>query len=189
MANHVNTYVNFHKISDAGKAKLQELYSRIRSDNNYEWFSDMWGLDKEETDKYDWNLQHVGPKWCYFEERGDDYFNTTSAWSYPDIGLVWMFEQIAQADPNFVAVVTYEDEMPNFFGAYVYNNDGIIDGCEWGEEDNEIKEMMLEHAPSLRELDEEEQSDVYWGIWQDNVWELVHDKQSQLVRSILETLE
>ena len=46
MANHVNTHVRFEKLNDAGKAKLQELYSRIRNESGYEWFSDIFGLDK-----------------------------------------------------------------------------------------------------------------------------------------------
>ena len=71
MPNHVNTHVRFEKLSDAGKAKLQELYSRIRAkENEYEWFSDIFGLDKEITDLREWNLENVGPKWCYFEDRG-----------------------------------------------------------------------------------------------------------------------
>ena len=127
MANHVNTHVRFEKINEAGLAKLQELYSRIRVEgSNYEWFSDMWGLDKEETDKYDWNLQHIGPKWCHFEDRGEDYFTTVSAWTYPDAGLVWLFEQIEQVDPDFIASVFYQDEMPNFFGVYNTNRVKIV---------------------------------------------------------------
>ena len=189
MANYVNTHVRFEKLNDAGKAKLQELYSRIRVEgSNYEWFSDMWGLDKEETDKYDWNLQHIGPKWCYFEDRGEDYFTTVSAWTYPDAGLVWLFEQIEQVDPDFIASVFYQDEMPNFFGVYVYNKDGIIDGTEWGE-DNEITEMMHEMVPSLRELDQEEQSEVYGDIWFDNIWELVEDKQQQVYNDIMDYIK
>jgi hypothetical protein len=187
MANYVNTSVRFEKLNDAGKAKLEELYSRIRTDNNYEWFSDIWGLDPEITDKYDWNLQHVGPKWCHFEDRGEDYFTTVSAWSYPDAGLVWLFEQIEQVDPDFIASVFYQDEMPNFFGIYVYNKDGIIDGCEWDDED--ITEMMKEENPSLLELDEEEQSEVYWSIWSENIWDLVHDKQDQVYSGIMESLK
>ena len=63
MANHVNTNVRFEKLNDAGKAKLQELYSRIRAkDKGYEWFSDMWGLDQETSNLYQWNLENVGPK-------------------------------------------------------------------------------------------------------------------------------
>ena len=185
MANHVNTYVRFEKINEAGKAKLQELYSRIRTtDNTYEWFSDIFGLDKEVTDLYEWNLQNIGPKWCYFEDRGEDYFATTSAWSFPQSGIEWLLEQIGQVDSDFIASVTYEDEMPNFFGVYVYNKEGVVDGCEWGE-DNEIEEMMREAVPSLRELDQEEQSEVYGELWSENIWDLVHDKQSQVYNDIM----
>ena len=191
MANHVNTHVRFEKLNDAGKAKLQELYSRVRTGSDkaviYEWFSDIFGLDPEITDKYDWNLENIGPKWCYFEDRGEDYFNTVSAWSFPQAGLEWLFEQIASVDPDFIASIMYEDEMPNFFGVYVYNKDGMIDGCEWGEE-GEIEEMMHEMVPSLRELDQEEQSEVYFDIWSDNIWELVHDKQDQVYNDIMSTL-
>ena len=189
MANHVNTYVRFEKINEAGKAKLQELYSRIRTtDNTYEWFSDIFGLDKEVTDLYEWNLQNIGPKWCYFEDRGEDYFATTSAWSFPQPGIEWLLEQIGQVDSDFIASVTYEDEMPNFFGVYVYNKEGVVDGCEWGE-DNEIEEMMKEAVPSLRELDQEEQSEVYGELWSENIWDLVHDKQSQVYNDIMEYLK
>ena len=189
MANHVNTYVRFEKINEAGKAKLQELYSRIRTtDNTYEWFSDIFGLDKEVTDLYEWNLQNIGPKWCYFEDRGEDYFATTSAWSFPQPGIEWLLEQIGQVDSDFIASVTYEDEMPNFFGVYVYNKEGVVDGCYWGE-DNEIEEMMKEAVPSLRELDQEEQSEVYGELWSENIWDLVHDKQSQVYNDIMEYLK
>ena len=193
MANHVNTSVRFEKLNDAGKAKLQELYSRIRTtirtaDSSYEWFCDIFGLDKEVTDLYEWNLQNIGPKWCYFEDRGEDYFNTVSAWSFPQPGLEWLFEQIASVDPDFIASVMYEDEMPNFFGVYVYNKDGMIDGCEWGEE-GEITEMMEQMVPSLKELDQEEQSEVYNELWSENIWELVHDKQDQVYNDIMESLK
>jgi hypothetical protein len=190
MANHVNTSVRFDKLNDAGKAKLQELYSRIQRRGEpqvgYEWFSDIFGLDPEITNKYDWNLEHVGPKWCYFEDRGDDYFNTVSAWSFPQPGLEWLFEQIASVDPDFVASVFYEDEMPNFFGVYVYTKDGIFDGCEWGE-DGEIKEMMHEMVPELASLDEE--STEYFDLWSENIWELVHDKQDQVYNDVMQSLK
>lgn len=187
MANHVSTNVRFEKLNDAGKAKLQELYSHIRADGqSYEWFSDMWNLDKETTDKYDWNIENIGPKWCHFEDRGEDYFNTVSAWSPPEKGLLWVFEQIASVDPDFIASVQYEDEMPNFFGIYVYNKDGVIDGCEW--EGDEITEAVKEANPTLNELNEEEQSEQYWEEWSNTIWDVVHDKQYEVYRSIMDSL-
>lgn len=187
MANHVSTHVRFEKINEAGLAKLQELYARIRKeDKGYEWFSDLWGLDQEKTNLYEWNLENVGPKWCYFDDRGEDYFHTVSAWSYPETGLNWLFEQIASVDPEFIASVMYEDEMPNFFGIYVYNKDGIIDGCEWGE-DGEINELMAQEVPELTSLNEE--SDEYWEIWNDSIWEIISDKQYEVYTNIMESLK
>jgi hypothetical protein len=175
MANHVNTSVRFEKLNDAGKAKLQELYSRIRNENGYEWFSDIFGLDPEITNKYDWNIENVGPKWCHFEDRGEDYFNTVSAWSFPQAGLEWLFEQIVSVDPDFIASVMYEDEMPNFFG-----------GCEWGEE-GEIEEMMHEMVPELNSSEKDSQE--YFDLWCENIWDLVHDKQDQVYNDIMSTLK
>jgi hypothetical protein len=182
MANNVNTHVRFVRLNDAGKAKLQELYSRVRT-NTYEWFSDMFGLDPEVTDKYDWNCENVGPKWCYFEEREEDFFTTISAWSYPEKGLMWLMEELGKVDPDVLAYVTYEDEMPNFFGCWFFESDGIYDGQEWDSE--EIEEMMREAYPELRELNEEEQSDQYWDIWSENIWELVAEKQYEVYSSII----
>jgi hypothetical protein len=77
--------------------------------------------------------------------------------------------------------------MPNFFGIYIYNKDGMVDGCEW--EGDEITEMMNEAVPSLRELDQEEQSEVYWEIWSDHIWDLAYDKQHEVQQSIMESLK
>ena len=188
MANHVSTHVRFEKINDAGIAKLQELYSHIRpQDGGYEWFSDIFGLDKEVTDKYDWNIENVGPKWCYFEDRGEDYFHTTSAWSPPETGLMWLFEQIAQVDPDFIASVFYEDEMPNFFGVFLYNKDGMVDGTEW--ESEEITEIMKETFPELSELNEETDSEKYSEIWNDNIWDVISEKQYEVFKDVMESLK
>jgi hypothetical protein len=188
MANHVNTHVRFEKLNDAGKAKLQELYSRIRpEERGYEWFSDIFGLDKEITDLYEWNLENVGPKWCHFEDRGEDYFTTTSAWSFPQKGVEWVFEQVAAADPDFIASVFYEDEMPNFFGVYVYNKDGMVDGSEW--ESEEVTEIMEEAVPELSELNAETDSEKYWDIWSDNIWDLVSEKQHEVFKDVMESLK
>ena len=48
MANHVHFSVNFHQINEQARAKLQELFSRIRTDNNYQWFSDIF-VDGDEV--------------------------------------------------------------------------------------------------------------------------------------------
>jgi len=96
MANHVHYSVNFHQINEQARAKLQELFSRVRTDGNYQWFSDIFvdgdELTYEQTEQYSWTLENIGPKWCYFEDysaaEGDVYFNGEAAWSPPEEGLV-----------------------------------------------------------------------------------------------------
>jgi hypothetical protein len=186
MANHVNTHVRFEKLNDAGKAKLQELYSRLGDEEEPE-FSKLWNLHNDITDDYDWRLENIGPKWCYFEEYDEDYFNTVSAWSFPQAGVEWLFEQIAEVDPDFIASVFYQDEMPNFFGVYVYNKDGMVDGTEW--ESEEVIEIMKEAVPELSELNEETDSEKYWEIWNDNIWEVVSEKQHETFKYVMESLK
>lgn len=187
MANNVTTNVEFLKLSDAGKAKLQDLYSNIHPEDykSYEWFGDLWNIDKQTSNSYNWNLENIGSKWCYFDERGDDYLRLISAWSYPQAGILWLIEQIAEADPDLLVRVVFEDEMPNFFGAAVYNKDGEVEYCEW--DSDQIEELMKERMESYKDLVEgtNEYSDVYF----ENLWDLVHDEQSTFIDSVIYNLE
>ena len=196
MANHVNTYVYFESISDAGKQKLEQLYTRIRKDTSYSWFGDMWvdgeegSPSYEETEKYDWTTKVIGPKWSYLEDYGDDFMSLTSAWSAPLDGIDWVVQQIAEVDPNVIARVTYEDEFPNFFGAALYTADGQYDIEEW--DDGELRTMLLEEHPEMAEHwdeDEEECDDEYWDMYQEHCWEKVNDVQNDAIVDMLKCIE
>jgi len=56
MANNVHFSVTIHQINDEARAKLKELFSRVRTDNNYQWFGDVFvdgeELTYEESEKY-----------------------------------------------------------------------------------------------------------------------------------------
>jgi hypothetical protein len=73
--------------------------------------------------------------------------------------------------------------MPNFFGCWFFDANGIYDGYEWDSE--EIEQLMRQEHPALLELDEEEQSDEYWDLWSENIWELVAEKQYEVYQSII----
>lgn len=197
MANNVYTYVNFHKISDAGKEKFNELLSRVRTDGNYQWLGDMWVDGKEgsptyeETEKYEWTTTVIGPKWNYIEDQGDDFLYLCSAWSWPENGVMWIVDQISEVDPELIVTVTYEDEMPNFFGCAVFSKEGYVDSCEW--DDTELREDMHAQYPELVENwdDEEEDasSEEYWDIWNDNVHEFMSDRQHEYIDIVLESMK
>lgn len=195
MANHVRTNVYFERINDAAKAKLQELYSRIRPDTDYEWFADLMvdGAEgsptHEEAELRGWNIDNVGAKWCYFEDRDDEQFTTESAWSWPQEGVEWLIVQLAEVDPELITVVRYEDEMPNFYGAYVYKGNELIDGCEdtW----EELVEMLNDGVEGLAEhWDEEEE---YWNeegrdLMYDHLYDYVNDRQDTIIADALDSI-
>jgi len=187
MANHVNTHIHFERLNDAGVAKLKDLYSLIREGESRDpCFGDLWGVIPEVSDSQEWMYENVGSKWCYFEDRGEDSMHLVSAWYYPEEGIAWLLKQLGEVDPDVLAHVTYEDEMPNFFGCWFFDKDGIVDGHEWNDE--EIQEIMKENIPELAELNEEE-TERYWGLWSDNVWDVVYEAQYKVYQSIKESLE
>ena len=198
MANHVNTNVGFHRISEEGNAKFKEIMSRVRkSDRNQDWFGDMWvdGKDGsptyEETEQYVWTTENVGPKWCYFDEVDEDYFRLISAWSYPEAGLIWLAEQIGKVDPSVVMTATFEDEMPNFYGVGVFTANGLYDAVLI-EYDELVDDLHAEYD-ELRELyddelDASEQSDEYEEMFRDLMWEHMTDNQDSTINSIIECI-
>lgn len=196
MANYVNTHVYFERLNEEGTKVLNEMYSRVRDDQDYEWFSDMFVDGKEgsptyeESGKYTFTVENVGPKWCYFEDYDETSFSTVSAWSWPEGGVEWMFEQIAEVDSDFIAVVSYDDEMPNFSGAYVYDKDGVIDGAEW--DYDEIRDMVMTEVPELQEQwdeDNEEFTDEGHDIFNENIWEVLDNEKSTMITDILAWLD
>jgi hypothetical protein len=196
MANHVHTVVTFHRINDDGKKVLEELYSRVRKDQDYEWLSDIFVDGKEgsptyeETGKYTFTLENIGPKWCYIEEFDGEQIIMTSAWSWPSIGMEWVFEKVAEVDPDFIAYVTYEDEMPNFVGACVYDKNGLVD--EYEDEFDDIQQIVINSTEGLIDewdADAEEFTDEGNDIFYENLWEVISDMQMKKIHEILEDMD
>ena len=81
-------------------------------------------------------------KWCYIQDFDEESFHGYSAWSEPTPALEWILSQLAPLDPQMITTITYEDEMPNFAGVYVYEGDECIDGYE--DESDEIMDRIFE---------------------------------------------
>jgi hypothetical protein len=146
MANHVNTYVSLvFDNEEAGKAKLQELYSRLDGwgdENKYDW--DLCGIfgvpETDELDEhgnatgpgtYSWNIEHMGAKWAYIEDADEESFRIMSAWGVPTDAVEFIVKELAEVDPDVRAEITAEDEFPNWVYAAVADSDGIYDAEEW----------------------------------------------------------
>lgn len=185
MANHVHSYISFYSINEAATEKLRELVGRIRQENDYKWFGDIFvdgeNLTYEQSEKYEWTTNFIGPKWCYIEEVDLDgeapyYMVTESAWIQPEEGLGHLLEILEELDPNIITSITYEDEMPNFVGWSVYKGSEMQDGCEL--DSNEIESMIFDQYEHLKEQwDEDEQ---YWKTDEDgNLTEEAENAQEE----------
>jgi hypothetical protein len=199
MANHVHFHIEFHQINDAAKEKLQEMGKRIRTDGSYRWFSDMFvegDLTYEQAEKYEWTCDNIGPKWSYFEDYDFDsdnpYMNGEAAWSAPEQGLTKLLGILAKLDPNMITSITYEDEMPNFIGASVYEGEWMYDGFE--DDWSELRERVISASEILTEdswnADDEEWADEESeSQFQDEMWEVIGDAQWSLIRECVENIK
>lgn len=207
MANHVNSVIEFHKINEAASKKLVEMVGRCREmDYGRRWFADIFvegELTFDDVEKYQWTTEHVGPKWCYIEEFDEDSLMmiTESAWSPPEQGVMKLVEELNKLDEKIVWSIKYEDEMPNFIGAYVYENDDVIDGAE--DDDEEIRDMMFYRYPNLKEhWDEEndewqcnedgEMTDEAYEAeeeYRDTLYEWISERQDDLVYGTLKDMD
>lgn len=207
MANHVRSVIEFHKINDEAKAKLVELVSRCREQEyNNLWFGDMFvegELTHEDVEQYSWTTENLGTKWCYIEEFDEDSLMmiTNSAWSSPELGVINLVKELNKLDDKIVWSIKYEDEMPNFIGAYVFVNDEVVDGAE--DDSEEIREGIFALYPNLQEhWDEEEdywksnedgdlteESEEAYDEYGDVLFDWISERQDELVNSALSYLD
>lgn len=196
MANHVNYGVRFEQMNDAAKAKWKELTSRLVEQEYEYWMGDLWvyeggPVSADDVREYSWTTEHVGPKWCYIQDFDEESFHGYSAWSEPTPALEWILSQLAPLDPQMITTITYEDEMPNFAGVYVYEGDECIDGYE--DEHDEIMDRIFETHPDLKEKWDEEIED--WkdedaqDEWNEILWEEISGHQMALITDTVEMIK
>ena len=196
MANHVNYGVRFEQMNDAAKAKWKELTSRLVEQEYEYWMGDLWvyeggPVSADDVREYSWTTEHVGPKWCYIQDFDEESFHGYSAWSEPTPALEWILSQLAPLDPQMITTITYEDEMPNFAGVYVYEGDECIDGYE--DEHDEIMDRIFETHPDLKEKWDEEIED--WkdedaqDEFQEILWEEISGHQMALIADTVEMIK
>lgn len=187
MANHVSSHLNFERISDEGKEFVRKLVKdRLRTEGDHNWFPDLFvdgtELTYEQSEQYAWTIENIGAKWSFIEEFDEDFlsFNIQSAWSPPIEGVVKLLEMISEVDPDVVAFLTYEDEMPNFIGVASFTCEGLNDQCEW--DWDELRDIMMAEIDGLAShWDEEEEDfddegrDLMW----EHQWEIFNDLQEE----------
>jgi hypothetical protein len=188
MANFVNTNVYFAELSDAGAEVVRTIFSRVRESTSDRLFADIFvdGQDGspsyEDTETTEFTCSHVGPRWCHLEDFEETSFRTVSAWSWPQSGLEWLFEKVGEVDPNFIGIVSFEDESPLFIGATVYTINGLYDYYEV--EYEELEEIMKSRLDNFADYWEEE-DDCFNVDGYEYMYELISELQSAFIEDCL----
>lgn len=190
MANHVDSYLYFHTISDEGVNKLKETLDRFdKYKDKYEChLAHAFYDDLEEAYSSDAFSMHdlVGAKWAYAQDWDEGGISMYSAWSGTAPFVQWLVNEISAVDKSVIAVYNYTDEMPNFTGVQVYTADGLEDSVEL--DYDEIRELMMddnEDLAALWDADEEDFTDD-WELFHDTIWEWVSNWQSGQINELLE---
>lgn len=178
MANHVYFYATAHGKVDALKAvyeKLLPLKENVDSTTEVsaiDVVKDLYGIEDDVENEYDFFIEHVGAKWChiddidlYFEE-GDDQgqfnFSGYSAWSPPDTLVAQVYKLLYEQDNDVNMSMHHDDEGYNFVGSYQYVSGDVH---EWYKEyDDLVSEGFLRREDpndedSYLEMDWEELED------------------------------
>ena len=154
-------------------------WNEMQSGNgSLEDFHDIMEHAPAEPD-YSWYHDHVGPKWCYFEDYDLDRLHCVSAWGWPDKGYHWLIGELRKEDPYLLAECTYEDEGPNFYGVAGWGPAGFEDyytdmdeGVEWWKKS---KEFEFIH-PHLEENEDGDRPDEFYEL----MWEAIGEHQDIL---------
>lgn len=201
MANFVNTNVYFAQLNDAGKQAFRDILSRVREADNSsmsELFTDIFVDGKEgspsyeDTETMEFTCANVGPKWChleYFEDFDGESFRTVSAWGWPQPGIEWLFSKIGEVDPDFIGVVSYEDESPCFIGAAVYNVYGMYDSYE--EEYEDLMDEMKERFEELNQYWNEEENcfeEAGNDLLYEHLYDVINELQLEFIEDCLEEI-
>ena len=167
MANHVHTSIEFYNQNDEAKKIINSIF-----DIDKETHADDWGR---------WSLYDIveesanDPKWAYVEdyEKDGNMVSIMSAWSCPVQAIDKIIDKVCAVQEDLITIVRYEDEMPNFIGAIVYEGESVVNEDEWDED--EIAGVMG------LDLEDEEQLEEY----REKVWDTAYEEVEKFVEETL----
>jgi len=181
MANHVASSLNFIRMNQKAKEKLAMIlkWNEMQSGGgSLENFHEIMEHAPESPD-YAWYHDHVGPKWCTFEDYDLDVIRCTSAWGWPDQGYHWLIGELRKEDPYLLAYCNYEDEAPNFYGIAGWGPSGFEDyytdideGIEWWKKGKDFEFIQ----PYLEENEDGEKPEEFY----ENIWEAIGTHQDAM---------
>ena len=91
-----------------------------------------------------------------------------------------------------ITYLTYDDEMPNFVGCYIYEGNEVVDGFE--DDYDELRDRVVAESERLTEesWDEENEDwvdDEARDIFDEEMWETINDAQITLIERTMEMIK
>ena len=183
MANHVSCHISFD-MNDKAQKWLSDLCESKKENYEIPFISLLVSDDEEIT--YEKNLDLVGPKWSYISDFDGSFLSTYSAWTWPQSGIENLLKCLSLLDQNVTASVTFEDEMPNFFGACKYSLDEnqnpiMTDDIEYDYDDliqyaiNNHDELTGKWDSEKEEWSDEESQEIF----NDNMYDMINQMQEE----------
>lgn len=177
MANHVASRLVLESATDEGREVFEaigkDIFSRLKEGENEGHLGRLFCDDPDlEGLSIDDMCEKVGAKWAYLTDADDSFMSFYSAWS-PITTFVeqYVMPKVAEVDPKAIFAFSYEDEMPNFVGAYVYEGCDMLDGEECDAE--EIREFIVSQTPELE------------GKWDEDDYEWTDEDSEELYNEVM----
>jgi|SRR5210317_492705 len=190
MANHVNSYLRFHEVNESGLEVLKKLFERFEKHRkDYECHLGFAFVDNQDDIDSTLMNEKVGAKWAYVQDWDEHGMSMYSAWRQPEEFAQYVVESVAEADPDSIAVLTYEDEMPNFIGVNVYVGGDMYDADEI--DDEHIRDNLLRRYEELNEQwdDVEEEWHDDGDLYFEYLYEYIDQWQNEIVDDTLQQIK
>lgn len=189
MANIVTTLLDFHNLNDDAKAWLNAFKVEM-GDNLFEFRAKYENVPLDEAEEWDWRINCIGAKWAYFVDFTDEHIQIESAWETTEAFTEWFLGELHSIDHEAIVSVSYEDEMPNFYGVNVYTADGHWDGFHSESED--LRDELNAEFPELKEqfiTEDEDYTEDGWELYQELVWEHIANEQATLISHSIDDIQ
>jgi hypothetical protein len=174
MANNVFSNIMVNVNNETEEYLLQKL-AKVKES--------LWSYFIEEKDwTPELQSEMIGPKWAIIDQIDVNSLSITSAWGPPMEFCQNLYSELKEIDPLVEIVMTYEDEFPNYIGAYIINEDGEFNRDLEYDEIVELVKVEFDEINENENWDEEDNfSEKGLDLFHDVMWDIIANWQYEYI--------
>jgi len=177
MANHVYNFIQINGADEEQLKRFNEIIDRTSETKRLVFIFPEYSDEMPEA--YTFNVDRVGAKWADVEDRYDDAVIVTSAWGAVTDAVAYLSSLFPE---GVYFTLTAEDEMPNWFGAYVFAQGEMTDFEEW---DWDELVPIVQQQLGLPEVDFADMSVEDTETFHDGMNEVINDLQQKALEEMV----